>query len=66
MTIWHTRIACWISKDTITVSEYTSMFRFSTATLVARKLRNITFYEHYLSCYFALYLLCILLFVIRE
>ena len=45
VTIWHTRIACWIPKAT-----NTHIHCFSTATVVALTRLNET-YDHCLSCY---------------
>jgi hypothetical protein len=49
MTIWRVRIACWITKATDTHSEYGIFNAFSTATMAARSLLNITLYVHCLS-----------------
>ena len=50
MTIWRTSILSWIPKATNTHSEYVIFIAFSTATVVARTLLNVTLYVHCLSC----------------
>jgi hypothetical protein len=50
MKIRRMRIACWIRKATNTHSEYIRLKAFSTATVVARPLLDITLNEHYLLC----------------
>jgi hypothetical protein len=42
MTIWRTRVACWITKNTNTHSEYATFIAFSTAKVVARTRLNDT------------------------
>jgi len=49
MAIWRMRIACWITMDTNTHSEYVTHC-FPTVTMVARTLLNITLYVQRLSC----------------
>ena len=51
MSIWCTRIACWIPKDTNTRSEYVILTAYSTATKVARPRLNIMLYVYCLSCW---------------
>ena len=51
MTIWGMHIACWIPKATNTHTEYLILIAFSTATLEARKLLNVTSYVNCLSFY---------------
>ena len=50
MTVWGLRFACWIPKAINTHSQY-STHCFSTATMVARTLLNVTLYVNCLSCY---------------
>jgi len=46
MTIWRTRIACWIPKTTDTHSEYVILNCFSKPTKVARTHLFVTLYVH--------------------
>ena len=49
MTIWRTRIACWVPKATNTHSEYVILFCFSTPTVVARTGLSVTSYVQYIA-----------------
>jgi hypothetical protein len=42
LTLWRTRIACWIPKATNTHSEYVILIVFSTEKMVAPKRLNVT------------------------
>jgi hypothetical protein len=54
MTIWLTRIACWIPKDRDTHSVCVIIIPFSTATMVTQTRLNVTSYVHCLSRLFFL------------
>ena len=58
MAIWRMRIACWVTKATNKHSEYVILVAFPIATVVARKLLNVTLlrilpalYKNPFSCY---------------
>ena len=57
--IRYVRFACWITKDTDThthTHRICNTYGFTTATMVARTLLNVAFYEHCLSgSYFAVF-----------
>jgi hypothetical protein len=51
MTIWRTRIVCWVPKVTNThPSHVISTYWFSTATMLSRTRLCVTLYVHCLSC----------------
>ena len=51
MTIWRTRIPCWITKATHRHTECVILIPFPTETMVARTRLDFTLYVHCLSCY---------------
>ena len=57
MTKWRMRIACYLLKSTNTIKIYNN-YCFSTSTMVARKLFNITLYVHGPSCVILLWHFC--------
>ena len=51
MTIWRTRIACWVPKVTNTHSSHVlSTYCFSTSTMVSRMRLYVTLYVYCVSC----------------
>ena len=56
VTVWHIRVACWVSKSTRTHArgrahrQLCNTYCFSTALIVSRTRLSVTLYVHCLSC----------------
>lgn len=65
MTVWHTRIACWVPRAINTPSLF-STYCIPTATVFARTHLNVMIRVHYLSCWTFAILSVVGLIVKRE